>query len=139
MDYGKLEELLTVSQVAEMHDVPARIVRKAARRGTIPGQIKVLGKYGFDPELSQTWTPPEPGEFGTRKAKREDGRQRYRIYLTVEEATTLQGQGFEVTDPRDEAKVRRAARKAAAVKGETQAQAQAQTQEGDDPFADFGA
>lgn len=137
MDIQQLESLISVSQVAEMHDVPARVVRKAAKAGTLPGTIKVLGKHGFDPELAQTWEPPEPGTFGVRAASREDGRRRYRIYLTAEEATTLLSQGFEVTDPRAAAKARRAAKKAAEAASDG-AEATEAVSEESDPFSDFG-
>jgi len=136
MDITKLESLLTVAQVAELHDVPTRVVRKAAKNGTLPGTIKVLGKYGFDPELVESWEPPEPGTFGVRASAREDGRRRYRIYLTEAESVTLLGQGFEVTDPRAAAKARRAAKKAAEASGV--AEAPVSSAEEEDPFADFG-
>jgi len=137
MDITKLESLLTVAQVAELFDVPTRVVRKAAKNGTLPGTIKVLGKHGFDPELVESWEPPEPGTFGVRASAREDGRRRYRIYLTAEEAATLLSQGFEVTDPREAARARRAAKKA----GEASSGAAGATEvasEEKDPFADFG-
>lgn len=134
IDFAALEELITVTDVAEMFEVPNRIVRREAKAGNIPGALQVLGKYGFDSERVTEWTPPEAG---TRVVTtREDGRQRYRIYLTVEEAVTLKTQGFEVTDPREAAKARRAARKAAKATGAPAAEAA--VEEGD-PFADFGA
>lgn len=133
---AQLEALLTVTQVAELHDVPARVVRKAAKAGEIPGQLEVLGKFGFDPDLVTSWTPPEPG---TRVVgvKREDGRQRYRIYLTEEEAARLLAEGYEVTDPRVASKARRAAR--ALAKAQTGAETDQSTTADDDIFADFGA
>ena len=136
MTIAQLKALLTVKQVAEMFDVPDRTVRKAAKAGTIPGHVEVLGKDGFDPDLVSSWAPPEPG---TRvvAAKRPDGRQRYRIYLSAEEAAKLLAEGYEVTDPRVASKARRAAR--AAAKGEG-SETEAKSPEGsDDLFADFGA
>ena len=133
MTVEKLQSLLTVTQVAEMHDVLARVVRKAAKADEVPGQMSVLGKYGFDPELVATWVPPEPGTraVGVRRA---DGRQRYRIYLTEEEAAKLLAEGYQVTDPRVAAKARRAA-KAAVKAGEVTDQSPTDS---DDPFKDFG-
>lgn len=137
MKVTDLQALLTVKEVAEMHDVPARVVRKAAKAGTIPGHIEVLGKDGFDRDLVANWTPPEPG---TRVvgAKRPDGRQRYRIYLTSEEAAKLLTEGYEVSDPRVAAKERRAAKKVAQGEGSDVA-VETKPSEEDDPFADFGA
>lgn len=136
MTVEQMTALLTVKQVAVMHEVPDRVVRKAVKNGTIPGHVEVLGKSGFEPEKVAKWVPPEPG---TRVvgAKRADGRQRYRIYLTSDEAAKLLAEGYEVTDPREAAKARKAAkREAAAEAGEP---AEAETGESDDLFADFGA
>ena len=132
----KLQTLLTVKEVAEMFDVPARVVRKAAKDDTIPGKIEALGKYGFDPDLIVNWTPPEPG---TRVvgARREDGRQRYRIYATPDEKAKLLAEGYEISDPREAAKARRAQRKAAG--SETEPEVEEAASSGDDLFADFGA
>lgn len=136
---AELSALLSVKQVAELKDVPARIVRKEARKGKIPGQVQVLGKYyGFDPELVESWTPPEAGTFGPR-TKREDGRSWYRIALSPEEFATLDA-SYEIVDPRVAAKARRAARKAArAEAGEGTDVAQEEGESEGDPFADFGA
>lgn len=138
MNYAELEKLLTVAQVAEMHDVPSRIVRREAKNGTIPGAHFVLKKWGFDPELVKDWKAPEPGIFGARASKRDDGRTRYQIYLTKEESVTLLSQGFEITDPRVAAKERRAARKAAKAAGEAGEAVEVTVDDGD-PFADFAA
>jgi len=130
----KLQALLTVTEVADMHEVPARVVRKAAKNGTIPGVIHALGKYGFDPDLVTEWVPPEPGTR-TVGAKREDGRRRYRVYLTSDEAAKLLAEGYEVSDPREAAKARRAAKAAKTTEpegGEVAADSE------DDPFKDFG-
>jgi len=136
---ANLSALLSVKQVAELFEVEPRVVRKEARKGKIPGQVQVLGKYyGFDPELVTNWKPPEAGTFGPR-TKRDDGRSWYRIALSPEEFTTLNAQ-YEVVDPRIAAKARRAARKAAKTEaGEGQDIAQEATPEEGDPFADFGA
>jgi hypothetical protein len=136
MSKEELQALLTVKEVAEMHDVPARVVRKAVKNGTIPGAVEVLGRTGFDPDLVANWTPPEPG---TRVvgARREDGRRRYRIYLTPDEAAKLLVEGYEVSDPREAAKARRAAKKegqGAEAQGGEEAPA-----ENEDLFADFEA
>ena len=133
---AKLQSLLTVKEVAEMFDVPARVVRKAAKASppTIPGMIEALGKYGFDPDLVASWTPPEPG-VRVVGARRDDGRQRYRVYLNPDELAKLLSDGYEVTDPREASKARRAAR-AAAKAGEVDA---TEASAGDeDLFSDFG-
>ncbi len=139
MDLSQLENLLTVKDVAEMFEVEPRIVRREARKKNIPGAYDVLGRYGFDPEKVTEWEPPEPGERRVG-ARRDDGRQRYRIYLNQEEFTKLQSQGFEMVDPREAAKARRAARKAkkasAAEAGESEAVAAGDVSD-EDPFADF--
>lgn len=136
---AEMSALLSVKQVADLFEVPARIVRKEARKGKIPGQVQVLGKYyGFDPELVTNWTPPVAGTFGPR-TKRDDGRSWYRIALSPEEFTTLDAT-YEIVDPRVAAKARRVARKAAkAEAGEGADVAQEATAEEGDPFADFGA
>jgi len=137
MSVEQLQALLTVKQVAEQFGVPARVVRKAAKAGEIPGHIEVLGKDGFDPDKVMSWTPPEPG---TRVvgAKRDDGRQCYHGYFNEEEVATLLAQGYEIIDPRVAAKERRAARKAAKAEG-TPEDVGAEAEGDDNPFADFGA
>lgn len=141
MDFDQLEALLTVGQVADMHDVPARVVRKAAKNKTIPGAVQVLGKWGFDADQVANWTPPEPGTR-VSKAAREDGRRRFTIYLTTEEAGKLVAEGYEMKDPREVARARRAARKAKQEEAESTAPADpAEATEAsakDDPFSDFG-
>ena len=138
MSVEQLQALLTVKQVAAMFDVPARVVRKAAKAGTIPGHIEVLGKDGFDPDKVANWTPPEAG---TRVvgASREDGRRRYRGFFNDEELAVLLSQGYEITDPRVAAKERRAARKAAKAEGGGEEASESPTEGAEDLFADFGA
>ena len=137
LDLVKLQSLLTVKEVAELHEVATRVVRKEGKAGRIPGAIKVLGKLGFDPELVETWTPPEAGERVVG-ARREDGRQRYAIYATLEEKDTLAAQGFEISDPRAAAKARRAAKKAAAAESsEDDGQEVGEPVEAENPFQDF--
>jgi len=132
IDFSKLEKLITVQDVAEMFEVRPGIVRREARKGNVPGAIKVLGKTGFDPDLVQTWTPPEGGE---RVSKREDGRRRYRIFLSEEELATL-SPTYEIVDPRVAAKARRAAKKA---KAEAGGEVPAAAADAPDPFEDFEA
>ena len=138
-DMATLSRLIGVKAVAEMKDVPTRVVRKEAKAGNIDGAIQVLGKWGFDPEKIGTWNPPEAG---TRVATttREDGRRSHRIFLTDEERTNLSAQGFEIIDPRIAAKARRDARKAAkAAKAAAGPAAEADiATEAADPFATFG-
>ena len=130
----KLEALLSVAQVADLFEVPRRIVRAAARKGEIPGAISVLGRIGFDPDQVTSWTPPEGGE---RAAKREDGRRKYNAWLTPEEKDALVAQGFELVDPRVASKARREARKAAKAEA-AGSDAKAETPSEGDPFNDFG-
>ena len=136
IDWSQLAKLITVNQVAEIHGVLPRVVRKAARAGEIPGTHSVLGKFGFDPEAVLGWEPPEGGgERAGRKAAREDGRRRYRIYLDEGEVTALRGRGFEIVDPRVAARERRQARKA----GLSDVGEKADEASSPDPFADFTA
>lgn len=148
-DMEALSKLLTVKEVASMFEVRQGIVRKAARDGTIPGAISVLGKTGFDPEAVLEWTPPEPG---TRRvgASREDGKRRFRIYLSDTEPNNelakLLAEGYEITDPRVASRERRAARKAAkaneaGLSPEDVSAGVAEALEvaaSEDPFAEFG-
>lgn len=139
MNLGDVEKLLSVNDVAALFEIEPRVVRRCARKGLIPGQYKILGKLGFDPDKLADWTPPEVGVFGARTPKRDDGRQRYHIFLTAEEEAKLSPH-YELVDPRVAAKARRAARKAAkAEAGEGQkAGAPPSVAEAEDPFADFG-
>lgn len=142
MNMVDLEKLISVAEVAEHFGVRPGIVRRAAKKEEIPGAIKVVGKYGFDPVEMLKWVPPEPG---TRRvgAKRADGRQRYNIWLTLEEEAGLAPK-YEIVDPRERAKARRAAKKAAAAEGGATAEstdvadADVKVPEGGDPFATFG-
>lgn len=135
-----LEKLITAEQLAELLDVEPRVVRRAARKGQIPGTIKVLGRTGFDPDLAIEWKPA-PGEAAPRRA---DGRRPFRVYLTAEEQAALVEQGYEFVDPRAKRKARRAAKAEAAAKDappapQGQGTATAPPALGSDPFADFGA
>lgn len=129
----KLETLLSVKEVAEQFDVAARIVRKEAKAGNVPGAWEVLGRWGFDPEEVKGWEPPEAG---TRVAsKREDGRVRFTVYLNDEELANLQAILPEdaVKDPRA-ARLARKAKKAAEAGGTEEVE----TPDGESPFGDFG-
>lgn len=130
------ETLLTVKQVAEMFEVEPRIVRREAKKDNIPGTYKLLGKVGFDPELVTDWSPPEVGVFGARGPKREDGRQRYTIYLNKEEKAKL-SEHYEVSDPREAAKARRAARKVAKAGVTSSGDIAEPSEDADNPFAEF--
>jgi len=132
IDFTQLEKLITVKDVAELFEVEPRIVRRESRKGAIPGQIKVLGKMGFDPDVVTSWVPPEGGE---RISKREDGRRRYRIFLSEAEFATLAEGGYEIVDPRVAAKARRTARKAKAAAGGAATAAEVTDEE--DPFGGF--
>ena len=137
----KLESLLTVKQVAERFGVRPGVVRKAVKKGTIPGAIKVFKtKDGFDPDLVADWVPPEPGEYGVRSPKREDGRRKYHAFLLPAEVEKLEAEGYEVVDPRVAAKARRAAKKAAEA-GEASEAGEVNAAPASDsdanPFSDF--
>lgn len=133
----KLEKLLTTTQVAEMFDTEPRIVRREAKKGNIPGFYEVMGQYGFDPDAleSEGWEPPETSSRGS--STRDDGRLRWKIWLTKEEEEALEAEGYEIENPRAKARARRAARKAA--EGEdTESEEVEETDDESDPFADFG-
>ena len=139
LDFTQLARLITVKDVAELFEVEDRIVRREVRRDPcpIPGAVKILGKWGFDPDLVTGWTPPEGG--AGRASKREDGRSQYRIFLTTEELATLST--YEIVDPRVAAKARRAARKAkaaAAEAGGDESAGAAASGDEPNPFGDFG-
>lgn len=138
IDYSELEKLVTVKDVAEMFEIPDRIVRREVRKEPcpIPGAHKILGKWGFDPDLIGDWTPPDVGE-GAAVTRREDGRRRYRIFLSESEHAILVGD-YEIIDPRVAAKARRAAKKAKAA-GEPPAEGAAEAATEKDPFEDFEA
>lgn len=149
MNFAELEKLLTVTEAAALYGVHPRVVRKAAKADppTIPGRVKVLGKIGFNPELLKKpgeegcWVPPEPGDRVVGVA-REDGRKRYRIFLSDEEYAELSPK-YDMLDPRIAAAARRKARKdakaaaagQAAVAGEPAGEPSVTVAE--DPFADF--
>lgn len=136
IDMEMLSKLWTVKQMAEYHNTRPGIVRREAKKGEIPGMIEVLGKMGFNPDEAMAWTPPEPGTRGPVGARREDGRQRYHVYLTKEEFAALTTEGYEVADPREAAKARREARKAEkAAATSTDAPVGA---EAENPFETFG-
>jgi len=136
MDLSQVEQLLTTKQVAEMFEVETRIVRRAARKGTIPGVVRILGRTGFVPELVKDWEAPEPGTFGARGPSRDDGRQRYVIFLSQEEYTKLAAE-HELVDPRERSKARRAARKAKEAAEATQTVDSSDNEDKENPFGDF--
>ncbi len=137
-DYSmeELAKLLTMSQVAELKNVPVGVVRRAARsEAGIPGKVEVLGRFGFDPVLVATWEPPA----GSARTVREDGRKKYWVFANTEEHADLVELGYEVVDPSIAAKARRTARKAAkaAKVGAVPTEAEGTETESEDPFADF--
>jgi len=134
IDLSQLAKLITVQDVAEMFDVEPRIVRRAARKNEIPGTVKVLGKIGFDPDKVADWVPLEAGERRGR-VTREDGRRRYRIYLSEDEFKALKDE-HEIVDPRIASRARRDAKKAGVAGGSDNADSE---DEGENPFEEFGA
>ena len=128
-----LETLVTAKQLAELLDCTTAQVRRAARKGQIPGAYSALGRVGFDLDEASTWTPPEPGT-GMGYVRREDGRQGYKVYATEQEITAVRKmKGVEVVDPREVRKARKAARAAEAEQGGAEASPE------QDPFEDFEA
>jgi len=112
----QLERLLTVTEAAEIKNVPVSAFRKAIRNGTLPegAVVKFMKHTGIDIELLKDWEP----EAGTERATREDGRKKFTAMLNDEEVEQLQALGIEIIDTRAAAKKRRDARKAiAAAKG----------------------
>jgi len=138
-----LGKLVTAKQLAELHDVTTAQVRRAARKGLVPGAYSALGRVGFDLDEAATWQPPEPGAGGF--VRREDGRQGYKVYATEKEITAIRKmKGVEVVDPREVRKARKAARAAEAGDAEASAasadpQGKAQAELVGDPFEDFEA
>ena len=134
----ELQKLISVNDVAKLFEVRPGIVRREAKKDNIPGAYLMIGKYGFDPEEVMAWEPPVAGTR-TVGAKREDGRQRYAIWLTLEEHAGL-SPDYEMTNPRERAAARRAAKKAAAAEapaataGEADATVEVATE---NPFATF--
>jgi len=128
----RLARLLSASQLAEQKNVRVNVVRKAAREGTIPGAVEILGRIGFDPDLVAGWTPPE----GSQRQVREDGRRKYWVWCTDAEFAEVVELGYEGEDPRLAAKARRAARKA---KKDASTDVAEDTDTEGDPFEDFGA
>jgi len=137
LDAELLSRLVTATELAEIVGCRPATVRKAAKRGEIPGTFVVVRKTLFDREVAGKWTPPEGGR---RVSQREDGRRRYQIYLTDEEAATLMKGGYEVIDPRVAAKARREKRKAEKAKGKERTAKGSIAPEGseEDPFDSFG-
>ena len=135
----QLGSLLSVKEVAEMFEVTPNIVRRAVKAGTIPGVVEALGRTGFDAELVEAWVVPE--STSRTRAQRDDGRRYYQVALNAEEHTALTGQGFDITDKREEARARRAARKLTAAAAGAGATATVETDEEaeEDLFAEFEA
>lgn len=52
-----VETAWTSVDLAEHYGVPLQTVQKAAKRGSIPGCVKVLGRYVFDRVESLKWQP----------------------------------------------------------------------------------
>jgi len=130
----ELAKLLTYRQVAELKNCPVSVVRRAARKNEIPGEVEVLGRTGFDPDLVMAWTPKE----GTPRTVREDGRRKYWVWANEAEVSEMTELGYEVVDPRVAARARREARKAKKAASGSDAETKA-VSEPEDPFADFGA
>lgn len=47
--------LITVAEVATYFAVSEETILQEARTWGLPGQVKVLGRFGFDAELVKTW------------------------------------------------------------------------------------
>jgi len=111
LNQEEMAKLVTIAQLAKKLGCSSSVVRKNGKAGNIPGTYHVMGTIGFNPDEAYSWTPPAGSAV---RVTREDGRLIYNIALLPDtELGALMAQGFEVTDPRVEAKQRRAARKAA--------------------------
>ena len=139
LNQEEMAQLITIAQFAKLVGVSSGIVRKHGKKGHIPGTYHVMGTIGFNPEEAKGWTPPA----GTAvRSSREDGRLLYSIALLPDtELEPLRAQGFEITDPRVEAKQRRDARKAAkaaekAVAASVDVEVDADDEVDDDDFFD---
>ena len=130
LNQEEMAQLITIAQFAKLVGVSSGIVRKHGKKGHIPGTYHVMGTIGFNPEEAKGWTPPA----GTAvRSSREDGRMLYSIALLADtELVTLQAQGFEITDPRVEAKNRRDARKAAKAAAKVAVTTDVEVDEDDD-------
>ena len=111
LNQEEMAKLITIAQLAKQLGVSSGVVRKHGKAGAIPGTYHVMGTIGFNPVEALKWTPPT----GTAvRVTREDGRLIYNIALLPDtELGALMAQGFDITDPREEAKARRLVRKAA--------------------------
>ena len=131
----QLDRLLTVKQFAELKNTTPGVIRREAKKDSIPGMYRPWKTLGFDPLESADWEAPS----GSARIVREDGRQKYMAWLNDEEKVTLGELGIEVIDQRIAAKARRDARKAAAVGAPTVVAVAGEAPEAaDDLFADFG-
>ncbi len=96
-----------------------RIARRMARTGKLPNARKCWGEWGV-PETFDVATIPAPGD--ARAVKRDDGRERHIVYMTVDESANVRvtlGDAFPddafitPTMLRERAKQRRDAKRAA--------------------------
>ena len=109
LNQEEMAQLITIAQFAKLVGVSSSTVRKAGKKGEIPGCYHVMGTIGFNPEEAKGWSPPEGGSV---RITRNDGRLLYNIALLPEELATLTGT-YEIIDPRVEAAAKREARRVA--------------------------
>lgn len=138
-----LSQLVGLKEAAELVGCEVKTIRRAAKKGKVPGAIKVLGRWGFVPEELDGWEVPEV-RSSPRGPSREDGRVRYKIYLTGEEAAKLGEAGFQLVNLAELARARRVERQAAKkaaqaeeVEPEEDESLEAEIGEDTDPFEAF--
>ena len=107
LNQEEMAQLITIAQFAKLVGCSSGVVRKAGKKGEIPGCYHVMGTIGFNPEEAKGWTPPSGS---APRITRTDGRLLYNIALLPEELATLTGT-YEIIDPRVEAAAKRQARK----------------------------
>lgn len=131
----ELDKLVGLSKAAEILGCNPGRLRKLASKDEVPGAVRVLGRWGFDPQALEGFEVPEGGAAIVR---REDGRRKVWVYVNDEEFGALKKSGLEVIDPRDVRKARKAARKAKAAEGGEAGSGEEAESGTDDPFAAFG-
>lgn len=105
---AEVNNMVKLSEYCKTHGIDAKHARRLARKGLFPGAEQILGLWA----IAKDAPVPELPEKGTRATSREDGRVRWIVMATPEEAESFVKMGCDVIDPRARAKARRDARKA---------------------------
>lgn len=115
-----MTNVIRLKEYCETHGIDYKRARRMARKGQFPGTQKLLadanGKGGI--WAVDADAPAPTFTTTTRGTTREDGRQRYTIYLTPNEYVDIGQYGYEIGNPREAARERRLARKAAQTDGD---------------------